>query len=96
MFSELKKMLITIVSREQTDDLTVRQLCILACLTDGPRTVRDLTLETKIAKPSVSRAGDRLGALGFVKREDDPVDRRSVLLVLTPAGKRFLTTVTKT
>lgn len=91
----LRKMLIAIVTREQTSDMTVRQLCVLICLHNGPRTVRDLAAETQIAKPSVSRAGDRLEEMGFAVRQDDPDDRRSILLVLTPSGKRFLAGVAK-
>jgi DNA-binding MarR family transcriptional regulator len=95
MLDSLRKSLIAVITREQTNDLTVRQLCILICLSDGPRTVRDIAGETQLAKPSISRAGDRLEELGFAQRQDDPDDRRSVLLVLTSAGKRFLNTIAK-
>lgn len=96
MTEQLKNTLLAVVRRHQTNDLMVRQLAVLTCLQDGPRTVRDITVETTLPKPSICRAADRLEALGFARRDEDPVDRRSVLLVLTPAGKRFLTSITKT
>ncbi|HEU4676367.1 MAG: MarR family winged helix-turn-helix transcriptional regulator [Motilibacteraceae bacterium] len=37
---------------------------------------------------SVTSAVDRLQAQGFVEREPDPSDRRSVLARITPAGRR--------
>ncbi len=95
MSNGLKNTLIAVVRRSQTNDMMVRQLAVLTCLEDGPRTVRDLADETALPKPSISRAGDKLEALGFARRDDDPADRRSVLLVMTAAGKRFLTSITK-
>ena len=95
MLDTLKKALVEIVMRSDTNDMTVRQLVILTCLSDGPRTVRDIADETNLAKPSISRAGDKLEYLGFARRDDDPDDRRSVLLVMTPAGKRFLAAISK-
>lgn len=79
-----------------TNDMSVRQLLVLRSLLDGSRTVRDLTAQTTVAKPSISRAGDRLEELGFATREDDPNDRRSILLTITPAGRRFLAGILKT
>ena len=91
----LRDVLLRVVAEDATNDMTVRQLCVLANLFRGSRTVRDLAAQTAIAKPSISRAADRLEALGFALRQDDPADRRSILLVITPAGKRFLTAVTQ-
>lgn len=93
MLDSFRNSLITVITRKQTDDMTVRQLCILTCVANAPRTVRDIAVETKLAKPSISRAGDRLKEFGFITRKDDPNDRRSVLFALTNLGKRFLTSV---
>jgi DNA-binding MarR family transcriptional regulator len=95
MTEQLKNTLLAVVRRSQTNDMMVRQLAVLTCLADGPRTVRDLAAETTLPKPSISRAGDKLEALGFALRKDDDADRRSVLLTITPAGKRFLATIDK-
>ena len=89
----LRKILLRILSTDMRD-ATLRQLTVLVCLRDRAGTVRDIAAETKMGKPVVSRTADRLEAIGFAERRDDPHDRRSVLLVLTPVGKQFLTSVT--
>ena len=43
-------------------------------LGDGPHTVRGLATALKISKPAVSRALDRLGELGYVRRQRDDMD----------------------
>lgn len=95
MIPTVRQTLINVLSRTETDDITVRQLCLLLSLYDGPRTVRDVTYETSIAKPSVSRAADMWEKLGYVQRQDDPNDRRSVLMVLSKAGRRYLDNIVK-
>jgi len=40
-------------------------------------------------KVTVSRASIALAARGFVSRDENPADRRSRLLSLTPAGRRL-------
>src|SRR3546814_5425119 len=63
-------------------DLTARQMAILltAYLTPPPHTVRGLADAMGISKPAVTRALDRLGDLGFLRRRVDEADRRSVLV----------------
>lgn len=60
-------------------------------LGDAPHTVRGLALALKISKPAVSRALDRLGELGYIRRQRDDLDRRNVLVQKTIAGAGFLT-----
>ncbi|UOX90597.1 MarR family transcriptional regulator [Amycolatopsis sp. FBCC-B4732] len=43
-----------------------------------------------IASASVTALLDRLEAAGFTRRERHPTDRRSVLVVLTPVGRRAI------
>lgn len=73
-------------------DLTTRQLALLmhVALVPQAHTVRGLAQALRISKPAVTRALDRLGAAGFLERERDPMDRRSVLVTLTPEGRAFL------
>jgi DNA-binding MarR family transcriptional regulator len=73
-------------------DLTARQLAVLlvCCLDDPPHTVRGLAERLNVAKPAITRAADRLEQLGLFKREDDPRDRRSVLLAATDSGHAFV------
>lgn len=68
---------------------TLREVAVLlGCLAE-PQTVRGLAGALAIPRPSVTRSADRLCADGLLQREPDPEDRRSVLLCLTPAGRRY-------
>ncbi len=73
-------------------DLTTRQLAVLlhVALEPPPHTVRGLAEALQISKPAVTRALDRLGTAGFLLRQRDPRDRRSVLVCVTPPGQDFL------
>lgn len=78
--------------RHNLADLTARQLAILLTvyLGEPPHTVRGLAGALRISKPAVTRAADRLEALGLLRRRPDPDDRRSVLLQRTVAGSVYL------
>ena len=73
-------------------DLTTRQFALLLHVYLGPtpHTVRGLAARLEMPKPAVTRALDRLSALGFVKRMTDKSDRRSVIIARTVAGALFL------
>ena len=73
-------------------DLSARQIGLLLhiYLAPPPHTVRGLALDLNMSKPAVTRALDRLSALGYLKRETDARDRRSVLVKRTVAGAVFL------
>jgi len=72
------------------DDHTSRQLTLSLLLVEGPMTVRALSDAMNIGKPAVTRAIDRLVTDKYLVRADDPDDRRSVLVSLTPAGRKFV------
>ena len=74
-------------------DLSARQMALMLSvyLGDAPHTVRGLALALKISKPAVSRALDRLGELGYIRRQRDDLDRRNVLVQKTASGAGFLT-----
>lgn len=78
--------------RRDGPDLSARQMAILLMvyLDAGPHTVRGLAAGLAVSKPAVSRALDRLVALGFVRRMKDAADRRSVLVQRTVKGSVFL------
>jgi DNA-binding MarR family transcriptional regulator len=78
--------------RRDGPDLTARQMAILltAYMTPPPHTVRGLAEAMGISKPAVTRALDRLGDLGFLRRKVDDTDRRSVLVQRTVKGSVFL------
>lgn len=79
--------------RDDAPDLSARQMALMLSvyLGDGPHTVRGLAQMLRISKPAVSRALDRLGELGYVRRQRDDLDRRNVLVQRTNEGAGFLT-----
>jgi DNA-binding MarR family transcriptional regulator len=54
---------------------------------EGSR-VTELAAIAKITKQSMSALVSQLEKAGYVKKKDDPADRRAWLLVLTPKGKK--------
>jgi DNA-binding MarR family transcriptional regulator len=79
--------------RGDAPDLSARQMALILSvyLGNGPHTVRGLALALKISKPAVSRALDRLGELGYIRRQRDELDHRNVLVQKTAGGASFLT-----
>ncbi|HEV7368056.1 MarR family winged helix-turn-helix transcriptional regulator [Arenibaculum sp.] len=79
--------------RRAGPDLSSRQLALLLTvyLTPSPHTVRGLAATLNVSKPAISRALDRLGRLGFLRRKRDEADRRNVLVQRTVKGSVFLT-----
>lgn len=78
--------------RADTPDLSARQMAALLSvyLQQGPHTVRGLAIALNISKPAVSRALDRLGSLGLIRRIRDEQDRRNVIVQRTIPGSLFL------
>ena len=75
-----------------TPDLSQRQMAVMLTvyMSAPPHTVRGLADLLGISKPAVTRALDRLGSFGLVKRKVDENDRRSVLIQRTVKGSVFL------
>ena len=78
--------------RKDSYDLSSRQMAVLMTvyLTEPPHTVRGLSSELNISKPAITRALDRLGSYGLIKRKLDDKDRRSVIIQRTVKGSVFL------
>ena len=78
--------------RRDGPDLTARQLAVLltAYLESDAQTVRGLAAHLHVAKPAITRALDRLAEFDLVRRKQDPLDRRSILVQRTTAGMGFL------
>ena len=80
----------TVVSsvRQGNDELTMRQLAIMLVtyLDADLQTVRGLAETLRISRPAVSRALDRLGNFGLIRRQMDPRDRRSIVVRRTRKG----------
>ncbi len=57
---------------------------------DGHLTMTRLASEVSLTSGGITRLVDRMVAAGYVERLSCPTDRRSVFVVLTPAGTRKL------
>lgn len=79
--------------RRDGPDLTARQMAVLLTVyrDQAPATVRGLARALHVQKPAVTRAIDRLAALGLVRRKRDVTDKRNVLIQRTVTGSVFLT-----
>lgn len=78
--------------RSGEPDLTNRQmaLLLLVYLNPGPHTVRGLARALNVSKPVVTRALNRLGALGYLRRQRDDADKRNIFVARTSEGAEFL------
>ncbi len=74
--------------RQSSPDLTARQLAVLLTVyvSGQPQTVRGLAAELKVTKPAITRALDKLGAMGLLQRRRDQQNRRSIFVEMTPQG----------
>jgi len=54
----------------------------------GPMSAKDVCARTTVEPDKVTRAVDRLVALGYVQRAEDEFDRRRVVLSLSPVGRK--------
>ncbi len=78
--------------RSGEPDLTNRQMALLLVvyLRPGPHTVRGLARILNVSKPVVTRALNRLGALGYLRRQRDDSDKRNIFVARTTEGADFL------
>ncbi len=78
--------------RSGEPDLTNRQMALLLVvyLKPGPHTVRGLARSLNVSKPVVTRALNRLGALGYLRRQRDDSDKRNIFVARTSEGAEFL------
>ncbi len=78
--------------RSGAPDLTNRQMALFLIVagTPAPHTVRGLAQQLNVSKPVVTRALNRLGTLGYLRRERDENDRRNIFVVMTDEGATFL------
>lgn len=84
-----------LVEREWNDwlaghDLTHAGLLALHALEGGPLTQRQLAIASRVEEQTMSRVLDRLERTGHVERRRDTVDRRRLVVSLTPSGRDVL------
>lgn len=88
-----RKTLEFMVKNKGEYDLSTRQMVILldVYLSDTAFTVKSLSLGLNISKPAVTRALNKLGQIGLIKRKIDTKDKRIVFIQRTVKGSVFLT-----
>src|SRR5262245_2594787 len=58
---------------------------------EGPLTLGDLATREHVAPPTITKAVDKLEAVGLVARTPAEHDRRVTLVAATPSGRRRVT-----
>jgi len=71
-------------------DLSLPQYRVLAVLAEGTTASSTIARQLAVSPPSITALLDGLVARGLVVREPDPLDRRRLTLLLTPAGREVL------
>ena len=80
--------------QEAGEGLSPSQSAALATIDrHGPLTPSELAARERIQRPTATRLIARLLEMGLVDRTQDPVDRRSFVVALTPAGRALLARV---
>ncbi len=73
--------------------------CIDFLMEMGPSTAGDLAKVTRLTTGAITSVIDRLQSAGFVKRENDPHDRRKVIITFIPKkhemAKRYYSIMAK-
>jgi DNA-binding MarR family transcriptional regulator len=73
------------------EELSPSQATALATIDrHGPLTPSELAVRERIQRPTATRLIARLEEAGLVDRTPDPLDRRSCVVSLTPAGGELL------
>ena len=75
--------------RRAWSELTYQQYNVLRMIdTMGPQPQAEVARRLLVTAPVVTRLASTLADAGLVERRTDPKDRRTVLLALTPTGRR--------
>lgn len=75
---------------EGTADVAPHQFSVLVRVAKGPLTPTELAGMERVSTPSMTRTINGLQEHGLVERTPHPEDRRQVLVVATPEGKRVV------
>ena len=91
--------LLAVVARSiapELDRITVPQFRVLVILSTAPGPVRnsDLAASLGVHASTFTRTADRMVAAGWVRRAENPDNRRETLIALTPAGRKLVGRVT--
>lgn len=91
--------LLAVVARSiapELDKVTVPQFRALVVLStaNGPLRNQDLAAALGVHASTFSRTADRLVSAGWVRRAENPDNRRETLIRLTPSGRKLVDRVT--
>ena len=74
----------------EMQSVTLHQLEVLGVLKRGSLRMSDLARELDVTEPAATAIADRLVGHGLVERQNDPNDRRTVRLSLSPRAVELL------
>lgn len=78
------------------DTVTIAQFRSLVILASkGPSTLANLATELGVTASTAQRQIDRLVGQELVTRQENPQDRREVVIAITPSGKRIVDSTTR-
>jgi DNA-binding MarR family transcriptional regulator len=77
-------------AQQQHGGLSLAQFPLVDALADGPLTSGAVAELAGVSAPTATRMLDGLERDGLIVREHDRVDRRRVVVTLTPAGRKAL------
>lgn len=89
---ELYAIVLRIARRVQDADepmTATQRLALIEIAAAGPVRLRNLASRMETTPATATRAVDALEEWGFVRRKPEPADRRGVLVVATPKGRRW-------
>jgi DNA-binding MarR family transcriptional regulator len=72
-----------------TFQLSRTEIGVLHALSEHPRRITELAAREGVTQPAITLLVNRLQDRGWVRRTDDPRDRRAVRVRLTPEGRRL-------
>jgi DNA-binding MarR family transcriptional regulator len=72
-----------------TFELSRTEIGVLHALSERPRRITELAKREGVTQPAITLLVDRLQKRDWVRRTEDPEDRRAVRVRLTPAGRRL-------
>jgi DNA-binding MarR family transcriptional regulator len=75
-----------LVKQVRSSEISRTEMEVLSILTEGPRTITELTELEGIAQPTMTLLVKRLCEKGWVRREGLPEDGRVVMISLTKTG----------
>jgi DNA-binding MarR family transcriptional regulator len=81
-----------LLRQQDTEGLAPTLSAALATIDrEGPLTLGELAAREHVAPPSITKAVEKLVAMGLVARTPDATDRRVARVRVTPAGRRRVT-----